>query len=246
MNLKYLKHQLKDSRGMTSLELIVVLMIFGVIASTVIFRFSSFSNNVALENLAQDMALRVKQAQTNAISGQYPKLNTTGVYQTAPDSTWVPSYGVYFDKTGTNNKQFVFFFDRNTIAFAGNKIIDDEVPGVSCGIGASECLDKITITTQEYISDICIGGTCGINNVAVVFKRPFPDANVIYNFVPGLGMSGTTATKDLKIKIKNADTTISTKVITVSPLGQISVTNDVVGTTTAVEITTAGTADENE
>lgn len=248
MNSKYIKNKLEYSRGMTSIELIVVLMIFGVIASTVLFRFSSFSSNVALDNLAQDIALRVKQAQTNAISGQYPRLNTGDTDQTSPDLTWRPSYGVYFDKTGTNNKQFIFFFDRNSSALDGNKIIDDITPGVNCGIGDSECLDKITINTREYISDICIDTVCGtINNVAVVFTRPFPDANVVYNFVPGLGGSGTVATSDVKIKIKNDDTTISTKVITVTPLGQISVTNDSAGGTGvsgAEEMTTSGSAGE--
>lgn len=218
----------KSSKGMTSLELIVVISIFAILASTVLFKFSTFSSGLALDNLAQDIALRVKQAQTNAISGQYPKLNTVGTVQTPPDSTWKPSYGVYFDKTGTNNKQFVFFFDRNNSVFSGNKIIDDVAPGVSCGIGDSECLDKITINTQEYISDICIGATCGtVNHASVVFTRPFPDAVVTYN----TGGSDIIATSDLKIKIKNNDTNVTTKVITVTPLGQISVTNDVVGTT---------------
>lgn len=217
-----------NSGGMTSLELIVVISIFAILASTVLFKFSTFSNGLALDNLAQDIALRVKQAQTNAISGQYPKLNTTGTVQTPPDVNWKPSYGVYFNKVGINNKQFVFFFDRNNSTFSGNKDIDDVAPGTSCGIGDSECLDKITINTQEYISDICIGTTCGtITHAAVVFTRPFPDAVVMYS----TGATDILATSDLKIKIKNDDTNVTTKVITVTPLGQISVTNDVVGTT---------------
>ncbi len=227
MNFEYLKHNLKDSRGMTSLELVVVLMIFGVIASTVIFKFSSFSNNVALDNLAQDIALRVKQAQTNAIGGQYPRLNTGGgTEQTAPTlSTWKPSYGVYFDKI-INNKQFVFFLDRD------NNKLYNTAGETTCGIGDSECLDMITINTQEYISDICIGATCGtINHASVVFTRPFPDATVYYN----TGGGEILATSDLKIKIKNNDTDLATKVITVTPLGQISVTNEAVGATDVID-----------
>lgn len=222
--------------GMTSLELIVVICIFAIIASTLLFRYSTFTNSVALENLAQEVALQVKQAQTSAISGAYPKLNQAGTLQGPPDSTWRPTYGVYFDKN--TPKQFVFFFDRNSTAIPGNRFLDDagiSITPESCGKQtAAECLSVITISTQEFISDICVGNNCGKSNAAITFSRPFPDSVVEHSINFGNG-SFSTATGDLKIKISNPDTQLSTKVITVTPLGQIAISSDAPSSTTSVQ-----------
>src|SRR5438045_1959211 len=64
----------RDARGVTFLELIVVISIFAIISTTVLLRFSIFSTSVSLQNLAQDIALKIEQAQNASINGVYPKL----------------------------------------------------------------------------------------------------------------------------------------------------------------------------
>ena len=48
------------NQGLTFIELIVVLSIVSVIAGVILFKFSDFSNNITLQNLSQDIALRIK------------------------------------------------------------------------------------------------------------------------------------------------------------------------------------------
>jgi prepilin-type N-terminal cleavage/methylation domain-containing protein len=81
-------------RGFTLLEVAFVITIFAVMASVVLFRFKDFGAKTAFDNLSQDIALRIVQAQKSAISGA---LNPNFVGTGNP-----PAYGVYF-KAGTGD-----------------------------------------------------------------------------------------------------------------------------------------------
>ncbi len=162
-----------DSRGLTFLELIFVISIFGILSGVILFKFGDFTADVNFQNLAQDIALRITQAQRSAISGT-ENANTYGGV--------VPSYGVYFEAdpsaTAANNKHFVYFFDL------GEDGLYDTF-GPSCGgplVAGAECIQDTTITTGAYISNICAtnynGQQCGYSGVNVTFKRPFPDARM--------------------------------------------------------------------
>src|SRR3989344_6451778 len=82
-------------RGMTYVELIVVLGIFGVISSVVMFNYGEFQDKVEIKNLASDIALKVVEAQKSAMSGKLP---------VNPPSGWKPAYGVYFPSVSVDNK----------------------------------------------------------------------------------------------------------------------------------------------
>ena len=51
------------SNGMTYIELIVVLSIFAVMTSIVLFDYGGFQAKVDIKNLASDVALQIVQAQ---------------------------------------------------------------------------------------------------------------------------------------------------------------------------------------
>src|SRR3989338_9773919 len=107
--LKIISYKLKASklnRGMTYVELIVVLMIFATISSIVLFNYQEFQTKVDIKNLASDIALKIVEAQKSAISG---KLSAQGDF--APK----PAYGIYFNLSPSTN--FVYFadFDNNKI-----------------------------------------------------------------------------------------------------------------------------------
>src|SRR3989338_5082429 len=88
--------------GFTFIELVMVLTLFGILSGIVLFNFNSFSSSISLQNFAQDIALQVKQAQSNSISGK-------ASFSFLPPN--VPSYGVYFDIT--KNSEFIIFADYN-------------------------------------------------------------------------------------------------------------------------------------
>jgi prepilin-type N-terminal cleavage/methylation domain-containing protein len=145
------KFKIKQNKGMTYVELIVVLSIFAVLSSVVVFNYGAFQDRVDIKNLASDIALQVVQAQKSALAGSLPIL---GGY----DSTWKPSYGVYFDTTSApNKKQFIYFADLTNFGT----------------YDSNEILNTISITKNNYISNLSVypGGRT-INDLTITFSRP--------------------------------------------------------------------------
>ncbi len=152
-------------RGMTYVELIVVLSIFAVMTSLVLFNYGEFQAKVDIKNLASDIALKIVEAQKSAVAGEL----STQSFSTKP------AYGVYFNSSVSTdsdgvpfNKKFIFFadFDNNGI------------PDITSGSCAGECLDKLIIPKNDFISgfevvymDTSID-TEVFTDLSVAFKRP--------------------------------------------------------------------------
>ena len=99
-----LLNKLQKNRGMTYVELIVVLSIAALLSSVSLFNYKLFQDKVEMKTLASDVALKITEAQKASISGKLPVL---GAYP-----TWRPSYGIYFPQQVspvTNNKSFYYF-----------------------------------------------------------------------------------------------------------------------------------------
>lgn len=192
---------LKSTKGFTFIELIIVLSIVSVIAGVVSFRFSDFSNNISLQTLSQDIALLIKEAQTNAISGKL-------VQGFGGDET--PIYGVFFDKN--KNNSFALFRDLSP----QNYVMDGNCN--NAGKPGYECLSLTTITSGDKISDLCDNtGVCGYKRLDIAFERPYPDPKAS-------GKKGTSTVllpggAQIEIISKNAQY----KHIIIWPTGQISV-----------------------
>ena len=104
------------SNGMTYVELIVVLSIFAVLSTVVIFNYGDFQAKVDIKNLASDIALKAVEAQKSSLNGVLPLAG----YNPA---TWKPSYGVYFDMNAP--KQFIYFVDLNNSGdYQTNELLD--------------------------------------------------------------------------------------------------------------------------
>lgn len=145
--------------GMTFIELVVVIGIFGTMASIVLFNYRDFSSNVHLRNLAQEIALQIKQAQTDSISGRLPTLTDDQMQDNATPAGWTPSFGIAFDKVALP-QAFIYYFNsandapRDLFDFQGSGYVSG-----SCGGPLSECLQEIHITTGEIIDMICFDFT---------------------------------------------------------------------------------------
>ena len=156
-------------KGMTYVELIVVLSIFAVMLSITMFNYNSFQSGVDIKALSNDVALKIIQAQKDSVNGELPPLlQQTAIIlnlQTSDPSistidTWAPSYGVYFDVTNSPTS-FVYFTDVNS-----NGIYD------SLG---QELLETFNITKGNKISQInvgCLGIPTSYSNLTITFKRP--------------------------------------------------------------------------
>lgn len=194
------------SRGVTFIEITIVISIFSILAGTLILNFSKFSRNVSIQTLAQDIALQINAAQKDAISGLTSPL-IFGCDRTTSDCA--PRYGLYFipsDSTvmtkfintdspaGTlvAGKHIVRFFDHVDATFVGgpNGIYDASV-AMQCGSLVNlniECLDVFSVGQGNFITSICgklandstagdlVCDSTQIEGINISFKRPFPDA----------------------------------------------------------------------
>jgi len=160
-----LNKKISYNRGMTYIELIVVLSIFAVLSGTAVYNHGIFQSKVEIKTLASDMALKIVESQKSSLSGKLPPLSQ----QSQIDSTWKPSYGVYINPS-SDNKSFVYFVDLKNPAQNG-------LYNTSTCPGSGECLERITITKGNSISALNVfyqGDTNAYNlgDLTVTFKRP--------------------------------------------------------------------------
>lgn len=197
--------------GHTFLELIVVISIFAIISSVLLFNFGDFSTNISVQNLASDIALTVKQAQSEAIAGKSSSLSVlTGTY--------APTYGVAFlkDRPGS----FFYFVDGPILK---DRLFNYNDPNsIACdqsGSTVTECLREVAILTGDTITGMCMNvgqpnEACDITNVSISFQRPFPDAVI---------KSSDTSSTISNVAITVTSARGTQKSILVNALGQISV-----------------------
>lgn len=167
----------KLNRGMTYVELIVVLSIFSIFSGMAIFNYKGFQGKVDIKNLANEMALQIVEAQKSALNGKLPPSN-----QQSSDLNWKPSYGIYFNLSSgpnTGNKVFYYFVDTNSDK--------DFNHGVYTCPHVGECVDRINITKGNFISLIESfnnGSYSAISGpVSITFTRPNSGA-VFYTNAP--------------------------------------------------------------
>jgi prepilin-type N-terminal cleavage/methylation domain-containing protein len=166
--------QRHSSRGMTYIELIVVLSIFAVMTSMVLFNYSNFQANIDIKNLASDIALEIVQAQKQSLSGLLPPLAQQQTLLNNNILSWKPSYGVYFNSSSSSNKSFIYFAD-----LYNNNMLDD----LTCTISGSDCLNQITITRGNDISGLSVFYSDGTSNtnltsLTITFARPNSGATI--------------------------------------------------------------------
>lgn len=177
---KFFSKQHKLQSGITFLELAIVMAIFSILGTTLLFNFRDFSSGIDVQNLAQDVALQIRDAQASSVNGR--NLVQT---QTPPPIDWTTSYGISFDVAGGEANSFTYFFDRQSD--------DQDDPGYgvfnsegTCGFGTQdECLDEIIFTGNEVIEKLCVnelssGQLCGpgqqVEKLHVSYRRPSPQA----------------------------------------------------------------------
>lgn len=231
-----LQSKLQSEQGFTLLEVSFVITIFAVMASIVLFRFKDFGAKTAFDNLIQDVALHIVQAQKSAISGT---LNPNFT-----DTNNPPSYGMFFQTSASDpiadplTHQFTYFTDIPLLGTTrGNGVYDSSSGCPSAPTVGNECLSTTSITSGEYVSKVCwvaLDGTQGCSagsmSANITFVRPFPDATI--EMCVGGGTCTPAGTGYIEFRSLVNAALAGTIVIT--GLGEISVHNgpacDIVGT----------------
>lgn len=199
---------------MTLIEIIVVLSIFMIVSTMVMFNYGKFESSISLQNLADDIALTVREAQSYAI----------GARGLGGSNSFFGGYGIHFaiadpsiSSIRASRKSFVFFADVDD-----EKKYNFDSNDTTCGSPDkdNECYKVINISSADYIKSISVDGEPE-NRVDIFFKRPYPEPSFC------VGDDIDDCTKDspassVSILIENLRSG-KTKAITITNTGQISV-----------------------
>lgn len=147
----------KESKGFTLIEMIIVISIFVIISTIMLADFPGFSQRVALERTAQEIALSFREAETEALSVGEAAFGT-GIF---------PGFGVHFSISSP--REYILFADLNN-----NNVYD----------GVSEEVDHFFIEKSPQIVGLCVDvetsppGNCSITRVDIVYLRPDPTITI--------------------------------------------------------------------
>ncbi|MBX4211123.1 prepilin-type N-terminal cleavage/methylation domain-containing protein [Candidatus Parcubacteria bacterium] len=202
------------SAGFTMLELAAVLAIMTILMSVFYFNFRAYNSNSLVTNLAYEIALNIREAQTYGLD----------VKVIGPGLGFDTGYGVYF-KASTPTS-YIFFTDRNKNAQYDATPIDEQLKTVNLTIGSKIYAICVTHNNSDKCStDQGLGSK--ITDMTISFLRPNPDAIVRHNRLTDVQPQKPTD-KDqyssAKIIISSADESRK-KTIVVTGTGQVSIPN---------------------
>lgn len=196
--------KVKIKKGFTLIELLVSVSIFIIMTTLLVAKYGNFNENVLLTNLAYDVAITLRTAQTYGLS-----------VRTTDTATFTNAYGVNFDSININNSKVIFFVDSTV-----NSKFDSS---------QGETIDTYAIKRGAIISDVCEIDqykVCESNGnqfkvLNVTYKRPDPNAQICLSINSNSTTGDKCGVKYAKITLKGRDGGL--RYITVRENGQISV-----------------------
>lgn len=162
-----LKKNISKQKGFSLPELIIVIGIFVIISTVAMFNQGKLSSSVLLTNMAYEVGLAIREAQTYGI----------GVRSEDAGANFTGQYGAYFDTSSeTSNRQVIVFADLDQ--------------NLSYTQGANPPEEKYIYEfenrrgnkiTAMCVGDLAPGTACqnGVNSespLSILFKRPNPSA----------------------------------------------------------------------
>ncbi len=150
------------NRGVTMIEVLVSISIFAIITSVVLYNHSAFNSSVAVTNLAYEVALTVKQAQSYGLSVKR-------------EAGYSGSYGAYFSTSPGDDKKVIVFADKDS----DNEY--DYTNEATCGSNpASECREELNIRGDVSVKNLAdsYNPTGNTGELSIIFKRPDPIAYI--------------------------------------------------------------------
>ena len=215
MKKPYLKKN--NEQGFTLIEFIVVLVIFSIMSGTSLFNYIEYRNNIQTTNVAQDVALTIRQAQVYGISAS-DGFDSEDVFASNNDNTIniIDDRSIRGFAINTESQEIILFEDinRNFSYDPENDRVIDIRKIISENINISACLFSSEVSpTPGNCSEEVTVNTNGDTIVSIAFERPYPDAFIHFE---------NTQYSHVLIELKdNAGNNL--RYIEVNPIGNISV-----------------------
>lgn len=178
----------------------------------IISRYGAFNQGTLMTNLAYDVALSIRTAQSFGVSVKGTE-NTGAAF----NQTFTNAYGVHFDKTTSSPGVFYTYIDANNDGFYASP---------------AEWYSTYTLKQGASVSSLCVGAdgqTCTVGNLSsldVSFRRPDPSAILCATASDSTKScgNGTVAYNFAKIVLTSSDGQ-SSRTVMIRGNGQISVLN---------------------
>lgn len=142
------------NKAFTLIELIVMISIVGIFTTVLFVDYGKNSRIFTLERVAQKTAQDIRRAQGMAMGGLAGDITTN-------------AYGVYFDKTGSNNLYYIIYRNNNANMYYESS--EDSIK------------ETISIEKGIKICDINNNGS-SVNNTSISFKPPDPTTYIDSNY----------------------------------------------------------------
>ena len=173
-------------KGFTLFELLISITIFVLLTALLLVKNSQFRGTTIMTNLAYDLALTVRQAQSYGINVQ----NTQNFGNQSATGAYSHAYGIHYDYNATptqaNPSQFNIYADINdNLNYDPGAGSDLLVQTNAIPIEYS-VLKVCAVQKSDGITTYCTGqyGTGlnqALNNIDISFRRPEPDAKIYVN-----------------------------------------------------------------
>ncbi len=172
-------------KGFSVIELVVVISIFGIMTSISMFNYNGQKRSLEATNLAQDIALTVRQAQVYGISASGRNIGGSGSFNPNDFFSGENAIDITQDKS---IRGVTFFLKENRIV-----LFEDNNRNFSYDKNIDRIIDerRITYTNTSFLSFI-LHDNGNIEKkdgrVDIAFERPYPDAIISYSSdvgVPG-------------------------------------------------------------
>jgi prepilin-type N-terminal cleavage/methylation domain-containing protein len=234
MKKPYLKNN--NEQGFSLIEFIVVLVIFSIMSGTSLFNFNKYQTNIQETNIAQDIALTLRQAQIYGLSGSDRIIGravldniqiASEVFDNQNNNNSLADIvNIAQDRSVrgvaiiTNRNELIIFedinrnfrFDQPTSNNQGDRIIDVRSI-LSRDIKIAACLITISDAPGSPLdcSEEVKSSDIPIN---IAFQRPYPDATIEFD--------GNTYGY-VYLKLTDNNFTERNRYVEISPIGNISV-----------------------
>lgn len=193
-------HRASLQGGFTVVEILVSVGIFAIITSIVLVNNAKFNNALLLGNLAYDVALSIREAQTYG-------LNVRGA-SSGGTTLFTAGYGITFRTTTSNAYELFADLNNNHINNGGNELV--RTYSVSSGYAIKDiCGTPLGGGTKQCKSNGLLS-----DGISLSFMRPNPDA-----FIRSL--SGSVSYTHAEIILVSPQG--KTRMVSIESTGQISI-----------------------